>query len=136
MQRLRDNQQRLDFIGESLKRQCQQFVAEARVSLAARMQSLKTFDPKRELIVRRNKLTDLHRRLVVQVPRSLQNARERFQGVEDIFRVLGPDATLARGYSITTDSTGHVVHSVASVHRGSRIKTRLVDGTFESEVVD
>jgi exodeoxyribonuclease VII large subunit len=54
--------------------------------------------------------------------------------VEGILRVLGPEATLRRGYSITTDATGNVIQTITAVRRGSRIKTRVADGTFGSEV--
>jgi len=136
MQRLRENQQQLDLAAESLRRRLQQSVVEARAALSARTQSLKSCDPKRELVVCRNKLLDLYRHFTAQTPRLLQNAQQRFHRVEGILRVLGPEATLARGYSITTDAAGNVIHAVAAARRGSRIKTRVVDGTFSSEVVE
>jgi exodeoxyribonuclease VII large subunit len=134
MQRLRDAQQRLDLTAESLRRRLKQFVVDARAALSSRAQSLKSFDPKRELVARRNNLIDLQRRFAVQTPRLLQNAQERFRRVEGILRVLGPEATLRRGYSITTDAGGNVIQTITAVRPGSRIKTRVTDGTFGSEV--
>jgi exodeoxyribonuclease VII large subunit len=136
MQRMRDNQQQLDLTAEALRRRLKQFVVDARAALSARAQSLKARDPKRELVTRRGNLTDLHRRFAAQAPRLLQNAQQRFERIEGILRVLGPEATLGRGYSITTDAAGKVVQTVAAVRRGSRIKTRVVDGTFDSEVIE
>ena len=135
-QRLRDAQQQLDLTAESLRRRAKQFVVDARATLSTRTQSLKAHDPKRELVIRRNRLIDLHRRFAAQAPRLLQNAQQRFQRVEGILRVLGPDATLRRGYSITTDSGGRVIQTINEVRRGSRIKTRVADGTFGSEVTE
>jgi exodeoxyribonuclease VII large subunit len=134
MQRLRDAQQRLDLTAELLRRRLKQFVVDARAALSSRTQSLKSYDPKRELVARRNNLLDLHRRFTVQTPRLLQNAQERFRRVEGILRVLGPEATLRRGYSITTDAGGNVIQTITAVRPGSRIKTRVTDGTFGSEV--
>ena len=134
MQRLRDAQQRLDLTAELLRRRLKQFVVDARAVLSSRTQSLKSYDPKRELVARRNNLLDLHRRFTVQTPRLLQNAQERFRRVEGILRVLGPEATLRRGYSITTDAGGNVIQTITAVRPGSRIKTRVTDGTFGSEV--
>jgi len=135
-QRLRDAQQQLDLTTEMLRRRLKQFVIDARAALSSRAQSLQAHDPKRELVARRNSLVDLHRRFAAQAPRLLQNAQERFRRVEGILRVLGPEATLRRGYSITTDVTGNVIQTATAVQRGSRIRTRVADGAFDSEVVE
>jgi exonuclease VII large subunit len=54
--------------------------------------------------------------------------------VEGILRVVGPEATLRRGYSITTDEKGKVIQTVAAARPKSKIRTRVSDGEFESEV--
>lgn len=136
MQRMHDAQQQLDLTAELLRRRLKQFVTDARAALSSRTQSLKSHDPKRELVFRRNSLVDLQRRFTAQTPRLVQAARERFHRVEGILRVLGPEATLRRGYSITTDATGKVIQTAAAVRRGSRVKTRVADGAFDSEVVE
>lgn len=135
-QRLRDAQQQLDLTTELLRRRLKQFVIDARAALSSQAQSLRSHDPKRELVARRNSLVDLHRRFAAQAPRLLQNAQERFRRIEGILRVLGPEATLRRGYSITTDAAGNVIQTAKAVPRGSRIKTRVADGAFASEVVE
>src|SRR5437763_12879102 len=134
MQRMRDAQQRLDLTTESLLRRLKQFVVDSRAALSTHVQLLKTYDPRRELLVRRNQWSDLQRRLTAQAPRYLQTAQERFQRVEGILRVLGPEATLRRGYSITSDLEGKVIQSIAAVHPKTKIKTRVADGEFESQV--
>src|SRR2546423_10193803 len=135
MQGMRDAQQQLDLGAESLRRRLKQFVTDSRAALSARAQSLKTHDPNRELAVCRTRVGDLERRIVMQPPRLLQNARQRFQHIEGILRVIGPEATLRRGYSITTDSAGKVIQSVAAARPKSKIRTRVVDGEFESQVL-
>jgi exodeoxyribonuclease VII large subunit len=134
MQRMRDAQQRLDLTTESLLRRLKQFVVDSRAALSAHAQSLKAHDPRRELLVRRNQWSDLQRRLTAQAPRYLQTAQERFHRVEGILRVLGPEATLRRGYSITSDLEGNVIQSVAVVRPKTKIRTRITDGEFESQV--
>jgi len=134
MQRMRDAQQKLDLIAELLRRRLKLCVVDARAALSSQAQSLKSHDPKRELVVRRNNMIDLRRRFTGQAPRLLQNAQQRFHRAESILRVLGPEATLRRGYSITTDAGGKVIQTIAAVRRGTRIKTRVADGTFGSEV--
>lgn len=135
MQRMRDAQQQVDGALESLQRRAKQFVAETRAELATRAQSLKAHEPKRELALCRNRTADLQRRIVTLPPRLLENARQRFQRVEEILRVLGPEATLHRGYSITTDAAGKVIQTVKAAKPKSKIKTRVADGEFESQVL-
>src|SRR5437588_1425631 len=74
MQRMRDAQQRLDLATESLLRRLKQFVVDSRAALSTHAQSLKTHDPRRELLVRRNQWSDLQRRIAAQAPRFWQPA--------------------------------------------------------------
>ena len=60
--------------------------------------------------------------------------RRRFERAEKILTVLGPDATLRRGYSLTMDAKGELVRSIAQVKRGDRLRTRVTDGAIDSEV--
>lgn len=135
MQRMRDAQQQLDLNADALRRRCKRFVVDRRTALSAHAQSLKTHDPKRELALCRSRVLDLGRRIAAQPQGILQSARQRFQHVEGILRVLGPDATLRRGYSITMDKSGKVIQTVAAAKPKSKIRTRVADGEFESEVI-
>jgi exodeoxyribonuclease VII large subunit len=135
MQKMRDAQQQLDLTAETVRRKLKQIVADARAALSTRAQSLKAHDPKREVALCRNRAIDLERRIVAQPARLLQNARQRFQRVEGILRIVGPEATLRRGYSITTDDKGKVIQTVAAARPKTKIRTRVSDGEFESEVL-
>ena len=64
----------------------------------------------------------------------LQARRHRLQKIENVLRVLGPQATLERGYSITTTLEGELVSSVIQIVPGMRILTHLGDGKIKSEV--
>ena len=86
-------------------------------------------------MMRRNRFADLHRRLVASPERLLENARHRFRHMEGILRVLGPDATLRRGYSITTNERGKIIRTIAAVLPKMRIRTRVSDGEFSSEIL-
>lgn len=91
-------------------------------NLVARMrEAQQRFDLIRELLARLTK-------------QKIDNARERFQRADAILRVLGPDATLRRGYSITTDESGKLIRSVATVRPKMKIRTRVSDGEFGSDV--
>lgn len=68
------------------------------------------------------------------VRQKIDRCGEHLRRLEGILRVLGPDATLKRGYSITTDADGKLIRSVTLVRPKMKIRTRVVDGEFESKV--
>ena len=111
LKRLRDAQQQIDLTRETLDRHLVHKIDNCRIVL-----------------------TDLHRRFVSLPSRLYENAQQRFRRVEGILRVLGPEATLRRGYSITTDESGKVIKSVRAVRSKMKIRTRVSDGEFGSAV--
>ena len=134
LNRLRDAQQRLDHARETLRRCLSHKIDNYRRGLAHVLDVLQARSPVRELMLRRNRFGDLQRRLRELPKHNLELARHRFQRIEGILRVLGPNATLRRGYTITTDTRGKLLRSVANVRAKMKIKTRLSDGEFESTV--
>jgi exodeoxyribonuclease VII large subunit len=133
--RVRDAQQRVDHARETLRRCLAHKIDSYKRGLLHVASALKARSPERELMVRRNRLLDLSRRLLTSPSRSIENAKQRFQRIEGILRVLGPDATLRRGYSITTNERGKVIRTITTVHSGMKIRTRVSDGQFGSEVL-
>jgi len=49
-------------------------------------------------------------------------------------RLLDPVTTMARGWSITRDSTGNVVRSISDIKKGDTVVTALADGSITSTV--
>jgi exodeoxyribonuclease VII large subunit len=96
--------------------------------------ALRRHDPSREIVLRRSRFDELTRRLAICPPQFVSIMRRHFERAEKILAVLGPDATLRRGYTMTMDANGILVRSVAQVKRGDRIHSRVTDGTFESDV--
>ncbi len=132
LNRMRDAQQQLDHAREILRRGLAHKIDNYRRRLAHVLATLQARSPVRELMLRRNRFGDLQRRFYELPTRAIENARHRFERIEGILRVLGPDATLRRGYSITTDERGKLIRSVAVVRPKMKIKTRVIDGEFES----
>jgi exodeoxyribonuclease VII large subunit len=133
--RMRDGQQRLDHSRETLRRCLAHKIENYRRGLSHALATLQARSPLRELMLRRNRFGDLQRRFTELPMRTLEHARHRFQRIEGILRVLGPEATLRRGYSITTTDHGEIIRSVAKVRPKMRIKTRVADGEFSSEAL-
>jgi exodeoxyribonuclease VII large subunit len=133
LNRLRDAQQRLDHAREILQRCLEHRIDSYKRTLLHITAALQARNPARELMIRRNRFVDLHRRLVACPPRLLENATHRFHHMEGILRVLGPDATLRRGYSITTNERGKIIRTIAAVQPKMKIRTRVSDGEFGSK---
>jgi exodeoxyribonuclease VII large subunit len=135
LNRVRDAQQRLDHAREIFHRCLAHKVESYKRGLVYIAAALQARSPARELVLRRNRLGELSRRLVATPPPLIESARQRFRRMEGILRVLGPDATLRRGYSITTDQTGKLIRTVTAVRPRMKIKTRVADGEFGSEIL-
>jgi exodeoxyribonuclease VII large subunit len=134
LNRVRDAQQGLDHARETLQRCLAHKLDSYKRNLAHITRALQARSPARELMMRRNRFADLHRRLVASPARLLENARHRFVRIEGILRVLGPDATLRRGYSITTNESGKIIRTIATLRPKMKIRTRVSDGEFSSEI--
>ena len=134
--RIRDGIQRVDLAKDSLGKLLTRFVPDARGRLAVHLRALQSHNPARELATCRAKVDELRRRMEATPAHFARSARQRFTKAEAMLRILGPNATLARGYSITTDAEGAVIRSATSVTPRTRVRTRLADGSFESEVVE
>src|SRR5213596_623200 len=134
LDRVRDAQQRLDHARETLQRCLAHKIDSYKRGLLHITAALRARSPARGLMMRRNRFVDLHRRLVASPERLLENAKHRFRHMEGILRVLGPDATLRRGYSITMTERGKIVRTIAAVRPKMKIRTRVSDGEFSSEI--
>jgi exodeoxyribonuclease VII large subunit len=133
--RVRDAQQQLDHAHEKLQRWMAHKIDSYKRGLLHIVRTLQARSPTRELTMRRSRLTDLHRRLAACPARLLENARHRFLRIEGMLRVLGPDATLQRGYSITMSERGKIIRTISSVRPKMKVRTRVSDGEFSSETL-
>jgi len=127
LNRVRDAQQRLDHGRETLQRCLAHNIDAMKRAIVHALRVLQARSPVHELMMRRNRFADLHRRLLACPGHLLDNAKHRFQRVEGILRVLGPDATLRRG--------GKIISTIAAVRPKMKIRTRVSDGEFGSEIL-
>src|SRR5206468_11536717 len=124
MTRIQEGKQTVDWRRESLQRNAVGFLGSWRGRLAENAAALRRHDPSREIVLRRSRFAELERRLAMYPPQTLGTARKRFERAEKILAVLGPHATLRRGYSMTMDAKGELVRSIAQVKRGDRLRPR------------
>ena len=132
LKRMRDAQQQLDLAHDSLGRHVAHRMDQCRRALLHTARALHDRSPARELQLRRSRFLEMGRRLAAWPPRAAEQARQRFAQTEAMLRVLGPDATLRRGYSMTLDAGGKLIRSAQAVRPKMKIRTRVSDGEFES----
>ncbi|MFL6568171.1 MAG: exodeoxyribonuclease VII large subunit [Chthoniobacterales bacterium] len=133
--RMNEAQQRLDWLRESLSKDLRQCAAATRQRLTNASNRFQAHTPQGEIMLRRSRFAQLEQQLHTCAPHLLEKIRQRFARAERVLRVLGPDATLERGYTITTDANGEIIRSVRSAQPHTRLRTRLRDGVIESDVV-
>jgi exodeoxyribonuclease VII large subunit len=131
---LRERGQSLDLLAESLRRA-------AALALEARATRLRharvviaAHRPAKLLALCRERTTRARMALDECAGRQLARRRERLAAASALLGTLSPDATLARGYSITRDVTGRIVRSATELAPGDTLRTRFRDGETESVV--
>lgn len=132
--RLDELLQQLDFASDALERGASSRIDRERQQLAALRATLREHRPDQLLEVRRHQLAACADRLRHRFALGLDSLRQRLENTGNLLRVLGPKATLGRGYSITRTATGDIVRSVAQAPAGSLLTTELADGAVQSRV--
>ncbi len=132
--RVREARQQIDFARDSLGRTVERRRTGERSRLANAVLALKAHSPAREITARKQALHETRRRLRDCSKQRLAEAREHWERLAGMLRILGPQATLERGYSITLTAGGKVIRRVAEAKTRTRVKTRVRDGEFESTV--
>ncbi|MBP2194568.1 exodeoxyribonuclease VII large subunit [Pantoea cypripedii] len=98
------------------------------------VQRLNTQQPQPRILRAQQQLQQWHYRLQQGMERQLNHNRQRFGTLAAQLEAVSPLATLARGFSVTTDTQGHVVKKMQQLSKGDLLRTRLDDGWVESEV--
>jgi exodeoxyribonuclease VII large subunit len=129
-QRLDDRQQLLRIAINARIWNLQRGVQEFAHSLAAH-------DPTHALVLARQRIGALDRRLAGAVLSGHRRRSAQVDALERALRAVSPDAVLRRGFSLTTlKKDGTIVRGKAQVRGGEKLLTRLSDGTIESTADD
>ena len=97
-------------------------------------QRLAAHQPQPRLFQAQRQLEQMRYRLQQGMEKMLNRDRQRFATLAAQLEGVSPLATLARGFSVTTDLTGQVVKKTAQLQSGDMLRTRLDDGWVESQV--
>jgi exodeoxyribonuclease VII large subunit len=96
---------------------------------------LSAFRPDHLLDAKRREIALAETRLKRIVLTRIESQRDSVRRLANSIRLLGPQQTLERGYSITLDVNRIVVRSAGSVKAGDVLFTKLADGEAHSVVV-
>jgi exodeoxyribonuclease VII large subunit len=132
---LQDRAQRLDAAASRIAAGGEIGLRLRRERLAALLASLRQHRPDHILALRRFALEAHSRKLEAALSASFARKSSRVGQMAGVLRVLSPDATLARGYSITSDASGSILRGKGTVHSGDQIRTRFADGSIDSRVL-
>lgn len=133
--RLQEQSQRLDLLELRLIRAMQQGRLQPQQQLRALGKRLSLQSPDRQLASQRQRVIIDLQRLAQGMRHLLQQRRLTLASQVHALQTVSPLATLARGYSITTDASGHVLTSCDDIKAGATIHTRLAEGSVQSTVV-
>jgi exodeoxyribonuclease VII large subunit len=133
--RVAQARQRLDLGHEALQRALHASLDRMRGALAGIAATLRQHRPDQVLALNRARLITLRQRFQESGTRAVQDRRAGFEKTAAMLRLLSPEATLARGYSITALESGATLRSVEQAPPGEHIVTTLRDGTVTSTVV-
>ncbi|EEC7125317.1 exodeoxyribonuclease VII large subunit [Salmonella enterica] len=120
-------------------RQRMSIALEAQLKRAAQQQQrltqrLNQQNPQPRIHRAQSRVQQLEYRLAENLRARLSEQRERFGNAVTHLEAVSPLATMARGYSVSTATDGHVLKKVKQLNVGDIMTTRLKDGWVTSEV--
>ena len=132
--RLQRQQQQLDEYSMRLERAIQAQINKTQQHLDKKKHQLQLLSPEKILRNQQYLLTSKQKELNDAMKRYLVSSRHTFTRLTDKMNAVSPLATLSRGYSITQNAQGDVIHDANDVKQGDLIVTRLKKGEIRSIV--
>ncbi|MFA4028897.1 MAG: hypothetical protein GDYSWBUE_001362 [Candidatus Fervidibacterota bacterium] len=91
--------------------------------------------PEELLDIRRQRVDELHQRLIYSFSNTVLRLRQRLASAEGKLQALNPKGVLERGYAyVRQPKTGEIVKSVHMVSVGEKLEVVLSDGKLKCEV--
>ena len=132
--RIEEANQRLDLADQALRRSLASQLDTRRQRLDALGSRVRQHRPDQVLALHRQKIGSVAVALTERFQQRLRREKDRLTRIGDMLRLLSPEQTIARGYTITTAADGAVVRSAADAKSGSELHTRFRDGKVISVV--
>jgi len=132
---LQDRAQRLDTAAALINTHAAHTLRVRREKLNSLLALLRHHRPDQVLALRKFALDAQQSRLHAALRASITRKTSKLAHLTGVLRVLSPESTLTRGYSITVDATGSIIRASNAVRSGDQIRTRLADGSIDSQVL-
>jgi exodeoxyribonuclease VII large subunit len=127
--------QRLDVARERLELRAHGRLRECGERLTRGVARLHMLRPDQLLAVRRAETLARAGKVTAAMRGRLAALRARLTNLAEALRLLSPEGTLRRGYSITFTATGQILRSASDAPVESILETRLADGVVHSRVL-
>ena len=134
VQRIEQASQRADLAEQALHRSLAARLDEFRQRVGELESRIRRHRPDQILALHAQRLGSLRNALAERFNQHLRARKDRLARSADMLRLLSPEHTIGRGYSITSMPDGTVVRSTADVAAGGEIHTRVRDGKLISVV--
>jgi exodeoxyribonuclease VII large subunit len=129
---LREAEQGLDDLEVRFRGGWQDYWRHLDDHLAARQLIIERHHPAQRLAQLGHDMEIAQHRLTTLVAQRIQQGGERVRSMKKLLESLGPDAVLARGFSLTTDAAGRPITDAGQVRAGDKLNTRLAKGSVTS----
>ena len=129
-----EREQKLDELRASLQKSYLQNLIEKATQLKEHRIGLSYNSPANVIQRHQEETNHLRKDLDLVVQSQLTQKESQLRRLSAVLRTLGPESTLARGFSITTNQDGNVISSTNQVKPGETLKTKVSDGELESVV--
>ena len=127
--------QRVDQLDNQLFRLMNQTLSKKRQLLEQLQQRLMVSSPAETIQQQQVDTQNLSQRLSLAINHSLHSRQLEWRRLVETLHVVSPLATLNRGYSIVTATSGDILRSHTSVTKGDEINAKLADGDLQCVVV-
>lgn len=129
--RLHQDWQRLDDLGERLRRAWMTGLRSQRARQQSAHQQLLGLRPQRVLQAQTARLQQWQQRLISSWHAQLQQQKNRLRYQQVQLRSYSAEATLQRGFALVSDEHGRLVRNAGQLREGQRLQLRLAHGTTE-----
>lgn len=132
-ERLPYEQERQRRLRESIERSATKLIIQEKENVASLIKTLMLM-PERILINERNAIERNVEGLKNGSRKILELANKNFELQELRIKAADPQTILAKGYSLTLDSSGKIIRGAKGIESGTKITTRFADGEIRSIV--
>jgi len=134
LRRVEEAKQTSDRIEEFLTGTIERRTEQVSATIARRAAHMASAHPGHRLLHADQKISALGEQLGTLMAHRLERDKGRMNLVSAALSALNPEATLARGFSITRNAEGKVITSSGQVKPGESIRTKLAEGELDAVV--